>query len=63
MGKHTTHIIKKSATRSTQLIKVIHTDICGHFDTPWVDKNYLIIFIDDYSQYEINIYCIKDPSQ
>nr|ABW74556.1 copia-like pol polyprotein [Boechera divaricarpa] len=33
-GKQTKHIVKKSATRSTQLLEIIHTDICGPFDAP-----------------------------
>src|ERR1044072_7872048 len=32
-GKQTRHN-KKGATRSSQLLEVIHTDICGPFDTP-----------------------------
>ena len=30
--KHTKHTIKKAATRSTQLLELIHTDICGPFE-------------------------------
>ena len=32
-GKQTKHT-KKGATRSTQLLEIIHTDICGPFDAP-----------------------------
>lgn len=31
-GKQTRHILNKSAIRSTQLLELIHTDICGPFD-------------------------------
>lgn len=31
-GKETKHISKNSATRSSQLLELIHTDICGPFD-------------------------------
>jgi hypothetical protein len=33
-GKQTKHAIKKPATRSIQLLELIHTDICGPFDVP-----------------------------
>ncbi|KAL1214071.1 Retrovirus-related Pol polyprotein from transposon TNT 1-94 [Cardamine amara subsp. amara] len=50
-GKHTKHITKKPATRSTQLLELIHTDICGPFDAPsWSGEKYFITFIDDFSR-------------
>ncbi|KAL0334045.1 UNVERIFIED_CONTAM: hypothetical protein Sangu_1560700 [Sesamum angustifolium] len=48
-GKQT-NVSKKSAKRSSNLLKIIHTDIC----CPDLDSNsqiYFIIFIDDYSRY------------
>ena len=51
-GKQTKHTLKKPATRSTQLLELIHTDICGPFDAPsWSGEKYFITFIDDYSRY------------
>ncbi|KAL1194913.1 Retrovirus-related Pol polyprotein from transposon TNT 1-94 [Cardamine amara subsp. amara] len=51
-GKQTKHITKKPATRSSQLLELIHTDICGPFDAPsWSGEKYFITFIDDYSRY------------
>ena len=51
-GKHTRHIVKKAATRSTQLLEIIHTDICGPFDVPsFGGEKYFITFIDDFSCY------------
>lgn len=51
-GKQTKRIVKKPATRSTQLLELIHTDICGPFDAPsWSGEKYFITFIDDYSRY------------
>ncbi|XP_074296995.1 uncharacterized protein LOC141627663 [Silene latifolia] len=51
-GKQTKHTVKKSATRSSQLLEIIHTDICGPFDTPsWSGEKYFITFIDDFSRY------------
>jgi len=33
-GKQTKYISKNPATRSSQLLELIHTDICGPFDAP-----------------------------
>jgi len=50
-GKQTKHT-KKGAIRSTQLLEIIHTDICGPFDVNSFNKErYFIIFIDDFSRY------------
>ena len=50
-GKQTKHT-KKWATRSTQLIEIVHTDICGPFDVSSFGKErYFITIIDDYSRY------------
>ena len=50
-GKQTKHN-KKGATRSTQLLEIIHTDICGPFDVPsFGGEKYFITFIDDFSRY------------
>ncbi|CAM8940925.1 unnamed protein product [Rhodiola kirilowii] len=62
-GKQTKHIVKKSATRSTQLLELIHTDICGPFDIPsWNGEKYFITFIDDYSRYGYT-YLLHEKSQ
>ena len=52
-----------SATRSTQLLEIIHADICEPFDTPsfGVEK-YFITFIDDFSRYEY-VYLLNKKSQ
>ena len=50
-GKQTKHT-KKGATRSNELLEIIHTDICGPFDFPsFGGEKYFITFIDDYSRY------------
>ena len=36
-GKQTKHT-KKRATRSTQLLEIMHTDICGPFDVSFFGK-------------------------
>ena len=58
-GKQTKHT-KKGATRSTQLLEIIHTDICGPFDVPsFGGEKYFITFIDDFSRYGF-IYLLKE---
>ncbi|KAL8159417.1 hypothetical protein V2J09_000954 [Rumex salicifolius] len=62
-GKQTKHIVKKSAMSSTQLLELIHIDICGPFDAPsWSDEKYFITFIDDYSRYGYT-YQLHEKSQ
>lgn len=61
-GKQTKHT-KKGATRSSQLLEIIHTDICGPFDVPsFGGEKYFITFIDDFSRYGY-IYCLNEKSQ
>ena len=41
---------KKGATRSSDLLEIIHTDICGKMDVPcFTGEQYFITFIDDFS--------------
>jgi len=63
-GKQTKHT-KKGATRSTQLLEIIHTDICGPFNVNSFNKErYFITFIDDFSCYGyVYIYCMKNRKQ
>ena len=60
-GKQTKHT-KKRATRSSQLLEIVHTDIYGLF---YVDsfgkKRYFITFIDDYSCYS-HVYLLHEKS-
>ena len=61
-GKQTKHT-KKGATRSTQLLEIIHTDICGPFDASSFNKErYFITFIDDFSRYGY-VYLLHEKSQ
>ena len=61
-GKQTKHT-KKGATRSTQLLEIIHTNICGPFDAPSIGgEKYFITFTDDFSCYDY-IYLLHDKSQ
>jgi transposase InsO family protein len=61
-GKQTKYT-KKGVTKSTKLLEIIHTDICGPFDTPSFGKEkYFITFIDDFSHYGY-IYLLYEKSQ
>jgi len=61
-GKQTKHT-KKGVTRSTQLLEIIHTDICGLFDINSFNKEkYFITFIDDFSRYG-HVYLLYEKSQ
>ena len=54
---------KLSANRSTGVLQLIHTDICGPFPTAsWNGQQYFITFIDDYSRYGY-LYLIHEKSQ
>jgi len=55
--------IKKGANRSTGVLELIHTDICGPFNVRSVDGfNSFITFTDDFSRYGY-IYQIKERSE
>ena len=60
--KQTKHT-KKRATRSTQLLEIIRTDICGPRDVNSFNKErYFITFIDDFSCY-VYVYLLHEKSQ
>ncbi|RVX09023.1 Retrovirus-related Pol polyprotein from transposon TNT 1-94 [Vitis vinifera] len=61
-GKQT-NMRKKNANRCSDVLELIHTDICGPFPTPsWNGQQYFITFIDDYSRYGY-LYLIHEKSQ
>ena len=61
-GKQT-NTRKMSANRSSSILELIHTDICGPFPTAsWNGQQYFITFIDDYSRYGY-LYLIHEKSQ
>jgi hypothetical protein len=61
-GKQTKHT-KKGATRSGELLEIVHTDICGPFDSPSFGREkYFITFIDNFSRYYY-IYLLHEKSQ
>ena len=61
-GKMTT-ATKKGATRSSNLLEIIHTDISGPYTIAGITGHTsFITFIDDYSRY-MYLYLIKDKSE
>jgi hypothetical protein len=51
-GKYVKHIKRTGATRSSGVLEIIHTDICGPFNVKSVDEfNSFITFTDDFSRY------------
>ena len=61
-GKQT-NIRRLGANRTSDVLELIHTDICGPFPTTaWNGQPYFITFIDDFSRYGY-LYLIHDKSQ
>ena len=61
-GKQTKNTNKR-ATRSMQLLEIIHTDIRGPFDVcSFIKEKYFITFIDDFSRYDY-VYLLHEKSQ
>jgi transposase InsO family protein len=57
-----TNLRKKGAIRSSNLLELIHTDICGPFPNPTHDGfRYFITFTDDYSRFGY-VYLITEKS-
>jgi len=60
--KQTKHT-KKGATRSTQILKIMHTNIYRPFDVNSFRKEkYFITFINDFSRYNY-VYLLHEKSQ
>ncbi|KAL1569026.1 hypothetical protein AAHA92_00559 [Salvia divinorum] len=61
-GKQTKHK-KLGANRATNVLELIHTDICGPFPSAsWNGQQYFISFIDDYSRFGY-LYLIHEKSE
>ncbi|KAJ9561477.1 hypothetical protein OSB04_006637 [Centaurea solstitialis] len=61
-GKQT-NARRLGSNRATDVLELIHTDICGPFPTAsWNGQRYFITFIDDYSRYGY-LYLIHEKSQ
>ena len=53
---------KLGSNRYIDVLKLIHTDICGPFPiASWNGQRYFITFIDDYSRYGY-LYLIREKS-
>jgi hypothetical protein len=62
-GKYVKHIKRMGVTRSSGVLEIIHTDICGPFNVKSVDGfNSFILFTDDFSRYGY-IYPIHEQSK
>lgn len=60
--KQTKHT-KKGVTRIGKLLEIVHTNICGPFDSPsFGGEKYFITFIDDFSYYDY-VYLLHEKSQ
>jgi hypothetical protein len=61
-GKQTNKITK-GAKKSSEILEIIHTDICGPFPTPCLNgQRYFISFIDDHTRY-MYIYFLNDKAE
>ena len=61
-GKQT-NVRRLGANICSDVLELIHTDICGPFPTAsWNGQQYFITFIDDYSRYGY-LYLIHEKSQ
>lgn len=60
-GKHTSKSKKTSVHRSSELLEIIHTDICSP-DMDSHGQKYFISFIDDYSRY-MYLYLLHNKSE
>jgi transposase InsO family protein len=60
-GKQTTKTTK-GAKRSSEILEIIHTDICGPFPTPCLNgQRYFISFIDDHTRF-MYLYLLNDKA-
>ena len=61
-GKYT-KVKKKGASRATELLECIHSDIRGPYSIPTINGHkYFISFIDDFSRYSY-VYLIREKSE
>ena len=64
LGKHSRDPFpKKSKSKSTELLELIHTDVCGPLNVASLGGSiYYVTFIDDFSSY-VTIYMMKQKSE
>lgn len=62
-GKHSRSSFPVNGSRASELLEVIHSDVCGPMSTVSLGGNkYYVSFIDDYSRMT-KVYMIKNKSQ
>ena len=63
MGKMTKTLFSRTMERATDLLEIIHIDVCGLMNIEAHDRyHYFMIFTDDLSRYEY-IYLMKHKSE
>ena len=64
MGKHKRlPFPKKSEEKSSRLLELIHTDVCGPMNVPSVGGLvYFVTFVDDYWKY-VTVYTMKSKGE
>ena len=64
MGKqHRLPFSTKTATSSTKLLELIHSDVCGPMNIPSIGgSRYFVTFIDDFSRY-VTVYMMEKKSE
>lgn len=62
MGKQTRAPFNASSSETTQLLELIHSDLCGPMETQSIGKaKYMLTFIDDFSK-KIFVYFLRQKS-
>ena len=61
-GKLTETRKQQGATRSSDLLELIHTDISGPYSHSFCGKSFFVTFIDDFSRYAY-VYLISHKSE
>ena len=61
--RHGPPIPKKSSTRTSQLLELVHSDVCRPLEAPSIgDSRYFVTFIDDFSEWTF-VYTMKKKSE
>lgn len=62
-GKMSRQPFKNTGTRASELLQLIHSDLCGPMETSSIGgARYYVTFIDDYSR-KVSVYFIKSKSE
>ncbi|KAL4273099.1 hypothetical protein GQ457_13G010880 [Hibiscus cannabinus] len=64
LGKHArSSFLKEATSRATELLQLVHTDVCGPIKPPLFGKSrYFLLFIDDYNR-KTWVYFLKQKSE